>query len=76
MQKVARVKEARKRRGKGQEEWFETGNGKKKPLPVNMENATTVRKIRIFFYCAKKSLLHGELFSEIYFQSSSDFTFL
>ena len=62
MQKVATVKEARKRRGKGQEK-------------VNMENATTVRKIRIFFYWVKKTLLHGELFSEIYFQSSSEFTF-
>ena len=43
---------------------------------VNMESATTVRKIRIFFYCVKKSVLHGELFSELYFQSSSEFTFL
>ena len=25
------------------------------PPPVNMENPTTVRKIRIFFYCVKKT---------------------
>ena len=46
----------------------------KQPLPVNIENPPTVR-IRIFFYCVKKTLF-GELFSEIYFQSSSEFTFL
>ena len=76
MQKVARVKEARKRRGKGQGKGLKRAISKKQPLPVNMENATTVQKIRIFFYCVKKTLLHGELFSEIYFQSSSEFTFL
>ena len=76
MQKVPRVKEARKRRRKRARKRFETGNGKKLPLPVNMENATTVRKIRIFFYFVKKTLLHGELFSDIYFQSSSEFTLL
>ena len=60
MQKVARVKEARKRRGKEQEKGLKQAMAKKQPLPVNMENAMTVRKIRIFFYCVKKTLLHGE----------------
>ena len=39
-----------------------------------MENPTTVRKIRIFFYCVKKDPF-GELFSGIYFKSSSELTF-
>ena len=34
-----------------------------------MENPTTVRKIRIFFLLCQKDPF-GELFSEIYFQSS------
>ena len=40
-----------------------------------MENPTTVRKIRIFFLLRQKDPF-GELFSEIYFQSSSEFTFM
>ena len=74
--KGSKSKRSEKKERKRARKRFETGNGKKLSLSVNMENATTVRKIRIFFYCVKKTLLHGELFSEIHFQSSSEFTFL
>ena len=74
--KGSKSKRSEKKERKRARKRFEMGNGKKLPLPVNTENATTVWKIRIFFYCVKKTLLHGELFSEIYFQSSSEFTVL
>ena len=45
------------------------------PLPINMENPTTGRKIWIFLYCVKKNILVN-YFSEMYFQTSSEFTFL
>ena len=74
--KGSKSKRSEKKERKRARKRFETGNGKKLPFPVNMENATIVRKIWIFFYCVKKTLFHGELLSEIYFQSSSEFTFL
>ena len=37
------------------------------PLPINIENPTTGRKIRIFFYCMRQKDPFGELFSEIFF---------
>ena len=41
------------------------------PLPINMENPTTGRKIWIFLYCVKKTISVNYFF-EVYFQTSSE----
>ena len=40
-------------------------------LPINIENPTTGRKIRIFFYCVKKTLL-GNFFQKYTFKVSAN----
>ena len=73
MQKVARVKEARKRRGKGQEKGLKRATAKKLPLPVNMENARQFGKFGFSFIVSKRPFCMVSYFQKYIF---SEFTFL